>query len=48
METFFKDLLIELGGTISIIIACLLFFKNILKKYIDTIIESSADKSIEK
>ena len=48
METFFKDLLIELGGTISIIIACLLFFKNVLKKYIDTIIESSADKSIEK
>mgnify|MGYP000029396921 FL=1 len=48
METFFKDLLIELGGTISIIIACLLFFKNIFKKYIDTIIESSADKSIEK
>ena len=48
METFFKDLLIEQGGTISIIIACLLFFKNILKKYIDTIIESSADKSIEK
>ena len=48
MQTFFKDLLIELGGTISIIIACLLFFKNVLKKYIDTIIESSADKSIEK
>ena len=48
MKTFFKDLLIELGGTISIIIACLLFFKNVLKKYIDTIIESSADKSIEK
>lgn len=48
METFLKDLLIELGGTISIIIACLLFLKNVLKKYIDTIIESSADKSIEK
>ena len=48
METFLKDLLIELGGTISIIITCLVFLKNILKKYINTIIETSADKSIEK
>lgn len=33
METFLKDLLIELGGTISIIITCLVFLKNIFKKY---------------
>lgn len=48
MNNLLKEILIHLGGTVSIIIACLIFFKNILNKYIDTIIESSAQKSIEK
>lgn len=48
MNNLLNEILIQLGGTVSIIIACLIFFKNILNKYIDTIIESSAQKSIEK
>lgn len=48
MQNLTKDIFIQLGGTVSIIIACLIFFKNILNKYIETIIESSAQKSIEK
>lgn len=48
MNNLLNEILIQLGGTVSIIIVCLIFFKNILNKYIDTIIESSAQKSIEK
>lgn len=48
MKNLPKEIFIQLGGTVSIIIACLIFFKNILNKYIETIIESSAQKSIEK
>lgn len=48
MQNLTKEIFIQLGGTVSIIIACLIFFKNILNKYIETIIESSAQKSIEK
>lgn len=48
MQNLTKEIFIQLGGTVSIIIAFLIFFKNILNKYIETIIESSAQKSIEK
>lgn len=48
MQNLTKEIFIQLGGTVSIIIACLIFFKNMLNKYIETIIESSAQKSIEK
>ena len=48
MRILLKDILTHLGGIVSVIIACSVLFKKILTKYINTIIESAAQKSIEK
>lgn len=44
---FLKELLAALGGGMAVLVGFVAFGKSLVSKYIDTLIEASAEKNIK-